>query len=72
MLQSGIGDRTLTAVGVQELRSVLIATGARDAVEKRIHERAAAAEDCLDPELIAPAARLALAELAHAAAHRTF
>jgi geranylgeranyl diphosphate synthase type I len=72
MLQSGIGDMTLTAVGVQELRSVLIATGARDAVEKRIHERAAAAEECLDPELIAPAARLALAELAHAAAHRTF
>jgi geranylgeranyl diphosphate synthase type I len=71
-LQAGIGDVHLTAAGVEQLRSVLIATGARDAVEKRIHERAAVAEDCLDTGAIAPAARQALAELAHAAAHRTF
>jgi geranylgeranyl diphosphate synthase type I len=70
-LQSGIGNADLTEAGVTELRSVLIATGARDAVEKRIHEQAALAEELLAPAPIAPAALQALTDLAHAAAHRT-
>jgi geranylgeranyl diphosphate synthase type I len=71
-LREGIGNVTLTDADVAALRSILIATGARDAVEKRIHERASAAEDFLADGAIAPAAQQALAELAHAAAHRTF
>jgi geranylgeranyl diphosphate synthase type I len=71
-LRNGIGNAQLTEEDVAELRSVLIATGARDAVEKRIHERTAAAGHFLTEGSIAPAAQHALAELAYAAAHRTF
>jgi geranylgeranyl diphosphate synthase type I len=71
VLNCGIGDPDLTEDGVAELRSVLVSTGARDAVEQRIHLRAAEAAEHLD-DSVRPTAQSALLKLANAAAHRTF
>ncbi|CAN5607015.1 polyprenyl synthetase family protein [soil metagenome] len=77
VLRAGIGNPSLDAAGVADLREVLTATGARNAVEKRIVERAAQAQDLLDsaagPDAaISADALAALSDLAQAAAHRNF
>jgi geranylgeranyl diphosphate synthase, type I len=72
-LRAGLGNRALTADGVAELRSVLVATGAVEDVERRITARAAQARDTLTGsagDCLRPAARAALGALADAAAHR--
>jgi len=71
VLRDGLGDRQLTEAGVTELRGLLTGTGARDAVERRIAERATEAAASLTDRL-RPEARTALLELAEAAAHRRF
>jgi len=71
-LTSGVGNAALTDDGVAELRELLIATGARDEVEKRIYECASEAAESLAGSSVASDAQRALLELAHAAAHRTF
>jgi geranylgeranyl diphosphate synthase type I len=70
LIQSGVGNPALTDNAVTELRQVLIGTGARDAVEARIAERAEHAASCLIPA-IADEARAALLELVAVAAHRS-
>jgi geranylgeranyl diphosphate synthase type I len=72
VLGAGIGNPDLTVAGVADLRRVLSATGAREAVERRIADKARAAEQALGTAPLRPEARQALLELAHAAAHRTF
>jgi geranylgeranyl diphosphate synthase type I len=72
ILRAGIGDRTLSDAGVAELRSLLAATGAREAVEARIESRVADAAAALTGSTVEPEAQRALQELAQAAAHRTF
>jgi len=71
VLRAGLGNRQLTEEGVTELRGLLTSTGARDAVERRIVERATEAAASLTDRL-RPEARTALLELAEAAAHRRF
>jgi len=71
-LTSGIGNPDLTDEGVERLRAILTETGARDAIEKRISDKAAAAADSLALTTMQPEALRALLDLAHAAAHRTF
>jgi geranylgeranyl diphosphate synthase type I len=73
VLRSGLGDRALTVDGIEQLRRVLIATGAVDQVERRIIARAAQARDALTGptgDCLSPAARGALGALADAAAYR--
>ncbi|HEU5265336.1 MAG TPA: polyprenyl synthetase family protein [Jatrophihabitans sp.] len=73
VLRGRLGDRTLDAAGVSELREIIVATGALAEVERRITERACAARAALTGPaahaLNAPA-RTALDTLAGAAAHR--
>ncbi len=71
ILDAGVGNGDLTDTGVAGLRSVLVETGARDAVERRIHDRATQAAESLDGGSIQEEALRALLDLAHAAAHRT-
>ena len=72
LLHSMVGDPALDDLGVQTLRDLLIDSGARLAVEQRIADGAARAEQALDAVAIRPEAGSALLELAHQAAHRTF
>lgn len=71
-LRDHVGDRTLDDRGIEELRRILIDTGARDAVEKRIDLRASEAQDAIAQAGITAQARQTLLRLASAAAHRTF
>ena len=71
LLRAGVGDRELSETSVNELRELLVRTGARDAVERRIADRAAAAVAGLSGA-VRPDARDALHRLADAAAHRSF
>ncbi len=73
VVEAGVGDPELTADGVRRLREILVDTGARDRVERRIADRAAAAATAIDSEpLVLPDAARALLGLAQAAAHRSF
>jgi geranylgeranyl diphosphate synthase type I len=72
LLRASVGDPALTEAGVTDLRAVLRDTGARDEVERRIVRRAAEAAACLTGGSLGEQAEAALAELADAAAHRTF
>ena len=70
-LRSDVGRADLDAAGVRRLQALLVDTGARAAVERRIADRAeAAAAEVAEAELTEQA-RAALLELADAAAHRT-
>jgi geranylgeranyl diphosphate synthase type I len=72
MLRADVGRADLDAAGVRRLQAVLIETGARDAVEERIAERAAAASAEVTGGELDDEARAALLDLADAAAHRSF
>lgn len=67
-----VGDPALDDHGVRTLRELLTDSGARQAVEQRIADRAARAEQALDGAPIRPEAGAALLALAHQAAHRSF
>jgi geranylgeranyl diphosphate synthase, type I len=71
-LRRAVGDRTLDDDGIERLRRLLIDTGAREAVERRIAARAAEAESAVAEAPITGEARRTLIQLAGAAAHRTF
>jgi geranylgeranyl diphosphate synthase type I len=71
-IEQGVGNEALTDEDVEELRDLLVATGARDEIEARIQTRATDATAALtETEAIGSQARSALLALAHAAAHRT-
>jgi geranylgeranyl diphosphate synthase type I len=70
LLRAHLGDRSLGEDDVERLRAIIVDTGALGQVERRIAERAAAARDALDADLIAAEARDALAGLAVAASER--
>jgi geranylgeranyl diphosphate synthase type I len=72
VLREGIGKADLSADAVEELRDVLIHTGAVRAVEDRITLGLNAAVKAISEAALQLAARTALVELASAAAHRKF
>lgn len=83
LIEDGVGNPGLTADGVRRLREVLVDTGARERVERRIAERADAAagaitsasdsaNDSASHGGIRAEASRALLDLAQAAAHRSF
>jgi geranylgeranyl diphosphate synthase type I len=65
------GDESLDADGVERLREVIDATGARAAAERLIERRTEAALAALDAAPVDPAAREVLAALARAATARS-
>lgn len=65
-----LGDPHLGAEGVAELREVLVATGARQAVEDMIVELSARARGALEPAALTDPARAVLTELVTAATAR--
>lgn len=71
LLRERLGDPHLTASGVDELRGVIVATGALDEVEGVIAARTEQALEVLADAPIAPQARTALGELAEAATSRS-
>jgi geranylgeranyl diphosphate synthase type I len=70
LLRDHLGERGLDPHQVHALRSVLVDTGALDAVEERIAARTASARTGLRTAPISPAAREALDSLAVAATQR--
>lgn len=70
-LREGVGDAHLTPGAIEELRMIVVATGALDEVERVIAERTAEAVAALDSPLVPAAAREALVELAAAATARS-
>jgi geranylgeranyl diphosphate synthase type I len=70
LLRADLGDRSLCEDDVEQLRAIIVDTGALQQVERRIAERAACATRELDSDAIAPEARTALRELAVAASER--
>lgn len=71
LLRERLGDPHLTTSGVDELRGVIVATGALDEVEGVIAARTEQALEVLAGAPIAPQARTALGELAEAATSRS-
>jgi geranylgeranyl diphosphate synthase, type I len=71
LLDRRLGDRLLGEAGVQEVRSILTATGALAECEAMIGSSVAEALAALEDAPIAPAAKGALAELAVAATARS-
>jgi geranylgeranyl diphosphate synthase type I len=71
LLLTHLGDPRLDAATVEELRDVLVATGARDAVETLIDELTARASAALDTAGLAEPGATMLARLARAAVERT-
>jgi geranylgeranyl diphosphate synthase type I len=69
-LREGLGDPSLTAADVEELRAVLVASGALQAVEDRIAERTRRSLVALARTPMDRDAREALAALAEAATRR--
>ncbi|MGV1003466.1 MAG: polyprenyl synthetase family protein [Candidatus Nanopelagicales bacterium] len=72
LLTGSLGDPLLDAAQVAELREVIAATGAVDAVEELIAVRAAQADLALSELALEPAAGRALRELAVAATARSW
>ena len=70
LLREGLGDAALDAAGVADLQSVIVETGALDAVEQRIEKRTALALAALERASVEDEARAVLAELAVAATTR--
>ena len=70
LLRDGLGDRTLDAAAVADLRDVITATGALDEVEARITARAEEARAALHSEAIRADAQQTLDALAVAAVRR--
>ena len=68
-LSSRLGDPALEPAGIARLRSLIVASGALDAVESLVAERAAAAMEALDP--VPEPARGVLERLVTAATQRT-
>jgi len=66
-----LGDPRLDAAGVEELRGVIVDTGARDAVEQMIGTLVARARDALGPGVVADDARPVLDGLIEAATVRS-
>lgn len=64
---SRIGDPTLDAVAIEQLREVIISSGALTKVEEMISARAAAAEEALDSTAIAAEAKSLLRTMAEMA-----
>jgi len=71
-LVSAVGNPKLSDDDVVQLRDLLVATGARDAVEARIASQAAAASAALTSAPLDGDARGALLALASVVAHRSF
>ncbi len=70
-LRTLLGDPTLDADGVEQLRDVLVRTGAVDEVEKMIERLTAQAVDALtEAPIVDPTARQVLADLVVAATQR--
>jgi len=70
-LREGLGDPHLTAQAIDELRKIIIATGALDEVEFLISERTDQALAALAAAELDADARTALSELAVAATARS-
>jgi geranylgeranyl diphosphate synthase type I len=70
LLRANVGDRNLDDERVEELRKVIVGTGALGQVEDRIATRAAEARAALDSPAIDPSARVALDALIDAATVR--
>lgn len=71
LLRERLGDPALDAAGVRELRQVISASGAREAVEQMIDEAQASAMAALDQADVTAEGRSALTALASAAVHRS-
>lgn len=69
-LQELFGNPELDDDGAGELRSIILATGARDRIEEMIEARTAAALAALAEAPLTPEARSALTALAHSAVDR--
>ncbi len=70
-LRAGLGDRSLEAIAVDDLRGIIVATGALGEVESIIVSRTQEALAALDAAPLATDARLALEGLATAATARS-
>lgn len=70
-LTGGLGDPALDEAGVQELREIIVKTGALDRTEARITELTDAALEALAAAPVAPEGARALVSLAAAATSRT-
>jgi geranylgeranyl diphosphate synthase, type I len=71
LLRRRLGDPDLDAAGVEELRRIIGAAGAREAVEQMIEEAYDEAIAALDGAKMTDDGRTALTALARAAVHRT-
>ena len=72
LLDRGLGRADLDDAGADELRAVIVGSGALDEVEQMIADRTKVAQDALDGAVIRPDARAALATLATAATQRSY
>jgi geranylgeranyl diphosphate synthase type I len=70
-LERGLGDRGLDAAGVDELRSVIVRTGALDRTEERIAQLTETALAALGQARLEPEASRMLSALARAATRRS-
>jgi geranylgeranyl diphosphate synthase type I len=70
-LREGLGDPHLGADAIDDLRGIIVATGALDEVEFLIGRRTEEAVEALDGAQLAADARSALEELAIAATARS-
>ncbi len=71
LLEKSLGDPKLDEATVDQLREVIVQSGALDRTEARIAELTAAALEALDAVTLAGGASEALRELASAAVHRS-
>ncbi|GHE06555.1 polyprenyl synthetase family protein [Streptomyces alanosinicus] len=69
-LRALIGDPDLDTDGADRIRTILVATGARDAVEEAVKERAQRALRALDGTLLQPGADILLRQIATTASSR--
>lgn len=71
VLRAGLGDAHLSPESIEELRQIIVATGALDEVESVISRRTEEALTALDSAGLSPQARTALTDLAIAATARS-